>query len=240
MQTTYTTDEPRVKEPRPYMEHELLVEIFQMLPENVLADMYDLANALFYNVMHGTADRLATECPEKRREIQATLDKYQYEAEKKLDEVFNTFQQYVSQSVWKIPNDLDVQFDQHKDIDFNIAAQDLQDMDDQLDELRTKIKAQKQFRAVLTHTHEKHKRGIERADAMLKNFAFLSEIPRQQNVSEVNDTLLFVKEQIENLKDAVVEVASEDVSSLPESERTMYLRSKFQTQINRLFQHSNQ
>lgn len=68
----------------------------------------------------------------------------------------------------------------------------------------------------------------------IANFALVSQ------VSEVNDTLLFVKEQIENLKDAVVEVASEDVSSLPESERTMYLRSKFQTQINRLFQHSNQ
>lgn len=116
MQTdeSYTAIEPRVTEPRPYMEHELLAEIFQMLPESVLADMYDLANALFYNVMQGTADRLATECPEKRREIKAALDTYQVTAEKKLDEVFNVFQQYVSQSTWKIPDDLDVQFDHHK------------------------------------------------------------------------------------------------------------------------------
>lgn len=160
MQTSYTTEAPRVTEPRPYMEHELLAEIFQTLPEGVLADMYDLANALFYNVMHGTADRLATACPEKRREIKAVLDTYQTTAETMLDEVFNVFQQYVSQSAWKIPDELDVQFEHHKvrtarggghaclwmlmagqDLDFNIAAQDLQDVDQQLDDLRNKIKA---------------------------------------------------------------------------------------------------
>ncbi|KAK4519997.1 ATP citrate lyase subunit 1 [Mucor velutinosus] len=238
MQTvvSYTTEAPRVTEPRPYMEHELLAEIFQMLPESVLADMYDLANALFYNVMQGTADRLATECPEKRREIKAALDTYQVAAEKMLDEVFNVFQQYVSQSAWKIPDDLDVQFDHHKDIDFNISSQDLQDMDQQLDDLRNKIKAQKQFKAVLTHTHDKHQRDIKQVDAMLESMAFLREIPLQENVPDVNNTMLFVKEQIEYIKDAVIKVASEDLSSLPPDKRTLHLRSKFQLYMDRLLQ----
>ncbi|CAO3623593.1 unnamed protein product [Mucor fragilis] len=236
MQTSYTTEAPRVTEPRPYMEHELLAEIFQTLPEGVLADMYDLANALFYNVMHGTADRLATACPEKRREIKAVLDTYQTTAETMLDEVFNVFQQYVSQSAWKIPDELDVQFEHHKDLDFNIAAQDLQDVDQQLDDLRNKIKAQKQFQAVLTHTHQKHKQDIKRVDAMLDTMAFLRDIPLQENVPNVNNTLLFVKEQIEYIKDAVMKVATEDISSIPPDSRTLYLRSKFQLYMDQLLQ----
>ncbi|GAN03941.1 hypothetical protein MAM1_0051c03397 [Mucor ambiguus] len=240
MQTnvSYTTEALRVTEPRPYMEHELLAEIFQMLPESVLADMYDLANALFYNVMQGTADRLATECPEKRREIKAALDKYQMTAEKMLDDVFNVFQQYVSQSAWKIPDNLDVQFDHHKDIDFNISDQDLQDIDQQLDDLRNKIKAQKQFQAVLTHTHEKHKRDMKRVDAMLDSVSFLHEIPLQENVPDVNNTMLFVKEQIEYIKDAVIKVASEDLSSIPLDKRTLHLRSKFQSYMDELLEQS--
>ncbi|KAF1804398.1 hypothetical protein V8B55DRAFT_1357591 [Mucor lusitanicus] len=242
MQTdeSYTAIEPRVTEPRPYMEHELLAEIFQMLPESVLADMYDLANALFYNVMQGTADRLATECPEKRREIKAALDTYQVTAEKKLDEVFNVFQQYVSQSTWKIPDDLDVQFDHHKDIDFNISDQDLHDIDQQLEDLRNKIKAQKQFKAILTHTHQKHRRDIERLDAMLERVSFLNDVPLKENVPDVNNTMLFVKEQVEYIKEAVIQVVSEDISSIPPDKRTLHLRSKFQAYMDKLLERSQQ
>ena len=114
MEDTYTMEEPKVTEPRPYIEHELLAEIFQLIPSDVLADMYNLANALFYNVMKGAADKLSTECPEKRREIGTALNTYQIIAETKLDEVFNVFQQYVTQSTWKIPDELDIQFDQHQ------------------------------------------------------------------------------------------------------------------------------
>ncbi|KAL9540119.1 hypothetical protein MBANPS3_009862 [Mucor bainieri] len=257
MQSSYTTEAPRVTEPRPYMEHELLAEVFQMLPESVLADMYDLANALFYKVMQATADRLATECPQQRREIKAALDTYQLTAEKMLDDVFNVFQQYVSQSTWKIPDDLDVQFEQHKDIDFNIADQDLQDLDQQLDELRAKIKA---FKAILAHTHEKHRRDMARVDAMLESVSFLHEIPVQQQgntmpvtkpcsshsipspipVPNVSSSLLYVKEHLERLKDVALKVATEDLSSVPADKRTLHLRSKFQSYMDKLLEHADQ
>ncbi|KAI8641017.1 hypothetical protein BD408DRAFT_418946 [Parasitella parasitica] len=239
MDPTYTTEEPKIKEPRAYFEHELLTEIFQMIPSDVLADMYDLANALFYNVMKGTADRLATECPEKQREIQTAMDKYQLVAEEKLDEVFNVFQQYVSQSVWKIPDDLDVQFDQHNDIDFNLSLQDVQDVQEQTEDLRQKIMAQKKFRAVLTHTLERQRHAEAQIDKMAENLAFLDNVAQDENVQHVNNTLLFVKDQIDKLKDAVITVASEDVSSIPANERSEYLRSRLHLKLKELQKQSS-
>ncbi|CEP11757.1 hypothetical protein [Parasitella parasitica] len=234
MNPTYTREEPKIKEPRAYLEYELLAEIFQMIPSDVLADMYDLANALFYNVMKGTADRLATECPEKRREIQIAMDKYQLVAEDKLDKVFNVFQQYVSQSVWKIPDDLDVQFDQHHDIDFNLSLQDVQDVEAQIEDLRQKIMAQKSFRAVLTHTLQKQAQTEARIDNMAENLAFLDDIAQAENVQHVISTLLFVSNQINKLKDAVITVASRDVSSIPTNERSEYLRTKLHLKLKEL------
>lgn len=43
------------------------------------------------------------------------------------------------------------------------------------------LRQQKQFKAVLTHTHEKHKQDMKRVDALLDNMAFLREIPLQEN-----------------------------------------------------------
>jgi hypothetical protein len=58
-------------------------------------------------------------------------------------------------------------------------------------------------------------------------------------VEDVNNTLIFVREQIDKLKDAIINVASEDVSAIPENQRSLYLRSRLNTQLMQLLKHSS-
>lgn len=121
-------DNVKINNPRPYIDHELLSEIFGFVPTVVLDDMYNLSNILFYRFMEGTAEKLIAAKPDKMREInlvtkeqhQGTtfnisqaLDKYEKTTEIQLDSAFNILQQYINLQ-WKIPQDLDIELDHHK------------------------------------------------------------------------------------------------------------------------------
>lgn len=58
-------------------------------------------------------------------------------------------------------------------------------------------------------------------------------------MEDVNNTLIFVREQIDKLKVAIINVASEDVSAIPENQRSLYLRSRLNTQLMQLLKHSS-
>jgi RNase P/RNase MRP subunit POP5 len=61
--------DPKVKEARRYIDHELIAEIFGFVPSEVTDDIYNLANIVFYRFMEGIAQRLIELRPDKQRAI---------------------------------------------------------------------------------------------------------------------------------------------------------------------------
>lgn len=58
-----------LKEPRAYVDHELIGEIFGFLPTRITDYLYDSLNVIIYNVMEGINERLTELCPDKETEI---------------------------------------------------------------------------------------------------------------------------------------------------------------------------
>jgi hypothetical protein len=67
--------ESKLKEPRLYLEHELLAEVFGFVPTEVTDDIYNLANIVFYRLMEGIAKRLVELHPDKQRGINSVRQK---------------------------------------------------------------------------------------------------------------------------------------------------------------------
>ncbi|KAI8389246.1 hypothetical protein BD560DRAFT_381009 [Blakeslea trispora] len=178
---------------RPYMEHELLAEIFESVPEHGLNDLYQLSNTLSYKCIEGIADRLTVAYPEKRREIEAALEKYEISVEKELDTSFNTLQQYASQVVWHIPSTLDIQLDHYK----QLAMKDTEEINQQLDQLRQKILTQKKLKSVLQYENEKLIRQNKELDDNLQSLAFMSNIPKHEQVPDPIKDSTFIKDQLD-------------------------------------------
>ncbi|KAI9485190.1 MAG: hypothetical protein EXX96DRAFT_880 [Benjaminiella poitrasii] len=234
-------DELKIKNPRATIEHELLTEIFGFVPTRVLDDLFNLANIIFYKVMEGTAERLTAIRPDKLREINSALDKYERIVETKLDQLFNILQQYMAQGTWKIPEHLDIQFDRHKDVDFTAKDEDVERLDYELEELRAKIVAQKKFKAVLTHTYNNLIAENKQLDKQLEDMKFLRDIANEEKVQDVQNTLKLIRDQLVQLQDAVINQLTLDPTKaqtqhndLFDSQRSRYLRSKIEAQLKEL------
>ncbi|KAI7899370.1 uncharacterized protein BX663DRAFT_212421 [Cokeromyces recurvatus] len=231
-------DELKMKNPRAAIEHELLTEIFGFVPTRVLDDLFNLANIIFYKVMEGTAERLTKLRPDKLREINTALDKYEKITETKLDQLFNLLQQYIAQGTWKIPENLDVQFEKHKDIEFKITNEDNDRMDYELEELRAKIIAQKKFRAVLTQTYNNLATENKQLDTQLENIKFLKDVAKEEKIQDVQNTLKLIRDQVTQLQNAVLNQLKNptqvNYNNLLDAERSKYLRSKIEAQLKEL------
>jgi hypothetical protein len=57
------------REPRAYIDHELIGVIFGFLPTHITDYLYDSLNVIIYNIMEGINARLIDLCPEKEAEI---------------------------------------------------------------------------------------------------------------------------------------------------------------------------
>ncbi|KAI8076601.1 uncharacterized protein B0P05DRAFT_587907 [Gilbertella persicaria] len=226
------------KESRPYIRNELLTELFGSKPEHVLHDMYELSNALSYKVIEGIADRLISICPEKRREIELALEKYEIDIEKKLDGAFNILQQYSSQVVWKISPQLDIQLEHYKDVAMDTDADKI---DDELTRLRNAVIQQKKLHAILQYKHHTLQQDNQELDNYLLALYFLTEIPKQENVSNSTKDFQFIKDELDSIVPDIAtliqalnkEKAMGNTSHLSEMEQTERMRAKIDALLKR-------
>ncbi|KAI8360727.1 hypothetical protein EDC96DRAFT_230706 [Choanephora cucurbitarum] len=222
---------------RPYMEFELLAEIFESIPEHGLNDLYELSNALSYKVIEGIADRLTTACPEKRREIEMALEKYEIGVEKGLDTSFNTLQQYASQVVWHIPPTLDIQLDHYKQVAMD---KDTEKIDEKLDELRNEVLKQKKLQALLAYQHSRLSKENKAIDEHLEAFAFISRIPKHEHVPNPDRDFKFIKDQLDTMATDIVKLGQalkkektmRDRIHMTEMEQTERVRARIEALLS--------
>lgn len=61
--------EPKIKEPRRYLDKELLAEVFGFVPIEATDDIYNLVNFIFFRLMEGIAKSIVELYPDKQRAI---------------------------------------------------------------------------------------------------------------------------------------------------------------------------
>ncbi|CAO3632265.1 unnamed protein product [Mucor hiemalis] len=166
---------------REYVNHELVAEIFHFLPNNVTEYMYNALNAIVYNVMEGINARLLELKPDKEIELTEAMRNLETETDIRIDKLFNAFQKYVLNSLWKIPNDLDVRPEYLNDIDLKLTQEHDDFLDANLEQARKSLIAQKKLQYFLNKNLEETQIELNTVNDYSKHLSFFTTIPEKYN-----------------------------------------------------------
>lgn len=221
---------------REYVNHELVAEIFHFLPNEVTEFMYDSLNEIVYNVMEGINLRILELKPDKEVELTETMRNLETETEIRIDKLFNAFQKYVLNSLWKIPSDLDVRPQYLNGIDLKLTQEHDDFLNSNLDQIRKSLIAQKKLQYFLNKNLEETQIELNTVNDYSKHLSFFTTIPEKHNVRDVESSTRYVKTNLDRVLEAVhqgIKEYMEKAGTMDHDEQTKLMKS--QTQFMRSF-----
>ncbi|KAI9355841.1 Mis12 protein-domain-containing protein [Pilaira anomala] len=224
---------------RPYSNEELLADLFGFSPLRLSDDFYNAMNDCLYNVVEGITNSLVSFRPDKTKEIEEAIKSFEKDVEINLDNAFNTFQEYVLSSVLSVPPQLDIKYDDINDIQTNLSKEHEDTLDENLNKLRASIVTQKKLKRFLENQLEDAENELNMMDECSELLSFLTEIPNKHNVIDIEFSAASLKDNIENLKEAVLQALPEIQDSFDQIEqekRTVKMKSIIQARLKTIRQ----
>ncbi|EIE84960.1 hypothetical protein RO3G_09670 [Rhizopus delemar RA 99-880] len=186
-------------QPREYHELELLTEILGFLPKKFLDEIYDNMNIIIYNVIEGVNERLEEMHKDKAILIFDQFKTYERELETILDKVFNRFQQYLYDEVWKLPDHLDIRL--YNDANgMNISEETENYLNEHVEILKKKTQAQRLLNMRLKRELQSIEYQRRSYDDYRQLTSILKEAAEKRNILNLEETMTHIRYQLDELK----------------------------------------
>ncbi|KAI8391409.1 uncharacterized protein BYT42DRAFT_556781 [Radiomyces spectabilis] len=227
---------------RVYDDMEFLAEHFGFLPVHVSDAIYDACNAVVYLAIEGLEQYLVSINGMNPKQLHDELGNFEQKLESVMDSSFNIFEQYLFDNVLKLPKDIDITLDHHKDLKFDYTAEDEALLDLELEKARRAVMAQEALQYNLEVEIDRLDKQIQTVDEYKNSLAFLTKIAREQKVFPTKDTMQLVAEQLLRLQELItenVQIAKSDRTwkNLQRADdRMAYLQRAVQKQLDTLRQ----
>ncbi|RCI00235.1 hypothetical protein CU097_015532 [Rhizopus azygosporus] len=220
--------------PREYCENELLAEIFGFLPQRYFDELYDYMNAIMHNVIEGVNERLEDMHKDKAIEIFHIIRAFENKLEIRLDDCFNTLQQYVYSYAWKIPNNLNIELFNHA-IDLNLTKDKELELDENIKSLKRKIRAEQLFNSRLKRdlaSIESQKKSIEPYQQLATMLREAKEKHQVLNTEDAVEKIIYQLDVLKQLMEDVYAKIKNQPSHVEPDEKIKRLRKNIKELID--------
>ncbi|KAI1321292.1 hypothetical protein EDD11_006628 [Mortierella claussenii] len=194
-------------------QQQLLTEHFGFSPLSFVDDVINSVNNMIYQASMALQDYVEAQMDELvainapsvrnldvRDESAKCMHKFETLLESSVDKNFDRFELYALKNLFGVPEDVDIVLPHYEALDFEIAADREQQLDEQLEILRRKVVATKALNFKLRKELEIEEKRRRQLQTCKENIQFLKDaVDKHGDVAPVPQTLIFVRDNIETL-----------------------------------------
>ncbi|KAF9329816.1 hypothetical protein BG006_007159 [Podila minutissima] len=191
-------------------QHQLLTEHFGSSPLSFVDDVINSVNNMIYQASMALQEFIEFQLQEIAQIEGRTLDikletekgmhKFETLLESSVDRNFDRFELYALKNIFGVPEDVDIVLPHYEALDFSIALEREQELDDELEILRRQVIATKALNHKLRKELEMQENARRKYELCRDRLVFLKDTLNKFNdVAPLAQTMIFVRDNLDTL-----------------------------------------
>ncbi|KAK9761796.1 hypothetical protein K7432_013046 [Basidiobolus ranarum] len=184
---------------------ELVTEHLGFLPLAFVDDVINSVNELIYQAT-SSLERFVESELGANEHVEQGINQIETLLESAVDKNFDIFELYVLKNIFTIPSGLNVELPHYKNIDYSLSMEEDEKLDDELEQLRKQIVAEKCFNHRLKKSVTNTEKKLNYYEARKSQLDFIYSSVKNSNVTSLKDTVSLVADQIGALENQLFKV----------------------------------
>ncbi|KAG0350103.1 hypothetical protein BG005_010359 [Podila minutissima] len=191
-------------------QHQLLTEHFGSSPLSFVDDVINSVNNMIYQASMALQEFIEFQLQEIaqiegrtldiRLETEKGMHKFETLLESSVDRNFDRFELYALKNIFGVPEDVDIVLPHYEALDFSIAFEHEQELDDELETLRRQVIATKALNHKLRKELEMQENARRKYELCRDRLVFLKDTLNKFNdVAPLAQTMIFVRDNLDTL-----------------------------------------